>query len=65
MCVPVVKAATREAGSRGNHVHGAEVLKSRWHHRSLEAVVRRSVVASVDGGSRGGSTLRRMVVGVA
>ena len=38
---------------------------SRGHHGSLEAVARRGVVCSVDGGSRGGSTLRRMVVGVA
>jgi hypothetical protein len=53
MCVPVVKAATREAG------HGAGVLKS------PEAVVRKGVAGSVNGGSRVGSMHRGMVVRVA
>ena len=63
MCVPVVKETPREAGNRGKHVHGGGVLKSREHHRPLEAVIRRNVVGSVGGGSRGVSTLRSVVVG--
>jgi hypothetical protein len=58
VCVPVVKATTREAGSRGKHDPSAGVLKSRGYHRSLEAVA-----GSVDGGRREVSTLRRAVVG--
>jgi hypothetical protein len=59
MCVPVVKAATREAGRYGDHGHGAGVLKS------PDAVVRKGVAGSVNGGSRVGSTHRGMVVRVA
>ena len=65
MCVPVVKATTREAGSCGNHGHGAGVLKSRGRHRSPDAVVRRGVAGSVNGGSGGKVHAQGVVVGVA
>ena len=65
MCVPVVKATTREAGSCDNHGHGAGVLKSRGRHRSPDDIVHRGVVGSENGGSKGGSTHRWVVVGVA
>ena len=70
VCVPGVKETPCEGSNRGKHLHGGEVLKSREHHRPLEAVIRNNVVGDiciavglVGGGNRGVSTSRSMVAG--
>ena len=66
MCVPVVKKTPCKGGNHGKHVHGGEVLRSRKHHRQLEAVIRDTIVGDIlkAAGLVGGGNIGQRLVGV-